>query len=173
MKPGPKADVTPDRFWTRVDKSDPDGCWLWTGCTTAAGYGRLSWGSVLSSAHRVAYMLAVGPIQPGEHILHRCDNPPCCNPAHLSAGTNRDNMLDAASKGRGPWMSRRFLTPDQADVIRTSGQGTTALARQYGVGESTVRKIRDGVTYRTVGETAPEWRRHNLAKVLDHGRGVA
>jgi hypothetical protein len=146
---------SPEDFWRRVDKTrGGDACWPWTGCLSN-GYGRLSFQRSLTSAHRVAYTLTNGPIPDGLHVLHACDNPPCCNPRHLSVGTNGDNMADAASKGRGPWMSRRILTAEQADLIRASDESITALARRYGVGESTVRKIRHGVIYRTVGKTAP------------------
>jgi hypothetical protein len=59
-------------------------------------------------AHRVAYQLATGTtladepkLRPGSVcVLHTCDNPPCCNPAHLRLGTQGENVRDAAAKGR-------------------------------------------------------------------------
>lgn len=91
-----------ERFWRKVDKSGE--CWVWTGCRHVAGYGRFNtqdaqWSGVVY-AHRMAWELTHGPIPPGLHVLHRCDNPPCCNPEHLWLGTNADNHADKVQKGR-------------------------------------------------------------------------
>ena len=97
-------DKTPEqRFWAMVEKSDlPNACWLWTGHKTKDGYGKLymqSFGYQIYT-HRISYMLAYGSIPIGFHVLHRCDNPPCCNPSHLFLGTQQDNMRDREAKGR-------------------------------------------------------------------------
>jgi hypothetical protein len=89
------------------------GCWEWRLRKDAGGYGRLKiqMGSRSSfrmeAAHRYAYSIFVGPIPDGMNVLHRCDNPPCCNPDHLFVGTQQDNMRDMHAKGRGPKGYRR------------------------------------------------------------------
>lgn len=90
---------TPETFWRRV-RQDADRCWEFMGALTAAGYGLVGYQGRLVYAHRLAYELAVGPIPDGLRILHTCDNPPCCNPAHLRAGTAADNSRDMVAKGR-------------------------------------------------------------------------
>lgn len=94
------------RFWSYVDKRAEDECWLWTGHLVGhMGYGRFMWSrrprrSV--TAHRAAYMLAhkIDSIPKGMLACHSCDNPRCCNPAHIWLGDNAQNMADMVRKGR-------------------------------------------------------------------------
>lgn len=88
------------RFWSRVDRRGPDECWQWTGATDSHGYGQLTIHNRHVGAHRLAYTFTVGSIPAGLCICHTCDNPPCCNPAHLFIGTMSDNLRDCAQKGR-------------------------------------------------------------------------
>ncbi|WP_125921833.1 HNH endonuclease signature motif containing protein [Hymenobacter lapidarius] len=94
-----------ERFWTMVDKTE--GCWNWTGALNNAGYGMISdragaapGSSTAKRAHRLSYKMLKGPIPEGGHVLHSCDNRKCVNPAHLSIGTNEDNIADRVGKGR-------------------------------------------------------------------------
>ena len=92
------------RFWKRVDVRGPDECWPWLAGTTEKGYG-VFWPRKgrPEGAHRVAWELSsTEPIPDGLDVMHSCDNPPCCNPAHLKPGTSSENHWDASSKGRIP-----------------------------------------------------------------------
>ncbi len=94
------------RFWKKVDKRTDVDCWNWIG-SKRLGYGLFVMDGrkgkfKIDSAHRVSYMLNIGPISVDLLVLHRCDNPSCVNPKHLFLGTHGDNMKDKANKGRAP-----------------------------------------------------------------------
>lgn len=77
-----------------------DECFVWKGARIPTGYGQKLVNGVVKYTHRIAYEWANGPIPEGLLVLHKCDNPPCCNPDHLFLGTAKDNMQDCMKKGR-------------------------------------------------------------------------
>ena len=91
-----------ERFWEKVDRRGPDDCWPWLAGTDGHGYGAFTVSpGQQRAAHVVAYELATGKmLEAGIFGCHTCDNPPCCNPAHVFPGTPADNAHDRDAKGR-------------------------------------------------------------------------
>jgi hypothetical protein len=131
-------------------------CREWQRSRNDDGYGRLTFEGKRDKAHRVAYVLAKGPVPDGLCVCHTCDNPPCCNPAHLFLGTKNENNLDKQAKGRarggganpnpvrGSSHGQAKLTDHEVMAIRAAwakGEQQTTLARQHGVSLSTVHLI--------------------------------
>jgi hypothetical protein len=125
-------------------------CLIWQGAKTRDGYGVMGIGrGKQHRAHRVAYELANGPIEPGAVICHRCDTPLCVNPAHLFAGTPGDNTRDMHAKGRA--VVRRGADHHASKVshadrdcirsLRQAGQTLEQIAARYGVAFQTVSAI--------------------------------
>lgn len=135
-------------FWARVDVREPDECWPWRGGRDRHGYGKsVRWGK----AHRMAYALANGAAATGM-VLHSCDNPACCNPAHLRDGTAADNVRDMIERRRwrprvGELNTRARLTWAEVAAIRArmaAGETAREVAADFGVHPRTISKIAAG-----------------------------
>lgn len=146
-----------ERFWSKVDTSGD--CWIWTASRDTRGrYGQfmITDDGVhrRHAAHRVAWLLTHGDFPPpGKVVCHRCDNPPCCNPAHLFVGTQADNLRDMWSKGRGHDGSQiargeaRYNAVLTADLVRkirqerADGSPVKEIAQRYGLDRGHVRGV--------------------------------
>lgn len=143
------SERTKERFWAKVDRNAERDCWPWLAYRSARGYGYfgLSTKRIVKATH-VALTLSGAPRPSERHgALHRCDNPPCCNPAHLFWGTQAENTKDAYDKGRkkpmrGTIAKRSKLTEADVLAIRASPEGVAALGRRYGIGPAHVGNIR-------------------------------
>lgn len=89
-----------ERFWSKVSiTANPNKCWNWT--ANGQRYGSFKIGAGEYKSNRIAYFLHHNIDPMFLSVIHSCDNPKCCNPAHLSLGTHDDNMKDMVNKGRG------------------------------------------------------------------------
>jgi hypothetical protein len=149
-----ELNIVRDRFMSKVDtESDPNGCWLWLGWINEGGYGGFGIGTRMVRAHRAAWMLFRGLIPPNMMVMHRCDNPPCVNPIHLSLGTHKENMEDRAQKGRTPktWnRPTRQQILEIRELFATGAYTKTRIAEKFGMRVRTITDILLGKRYKKV-----------------------
>lgn len=137
-----------DKFLKKLD----DECWPWTASKCSKKYGTFWDGARVESAHRQAWIFANGPLPAGAHVLHRCDNPTCVNPAHLFLGDNADNVRDKVSKGRAKGLKGEAhpnskLTESDVRMIRmrlASGETCISIAKAFGVTDVLISYIKLG-----------------------------
>lgn len=137
-------------FWKRVDIRSDEECWNWTGSKTTQGYGRVLINYQRKWAHRIAFELTYGSIPEGKVLMHRCDNPSCVNPVHLTIGTQSENVADMDEKGRrrppkAEKHGRAKLTWEQvAEIRQRYVRGKVRqldLAIEFGVNQATIGDI--------------------------------
>lgn len=131
------------RFWDKVDVRGKDDCWPWKAGVSKSGYGAFWYCGKTIGAHCFAYG------NPAIVVRHTCHVPLCCNPAHLRAGTQQDNVADRVTAGRsarGRMPANTILDKAKADAIRTALGTTTQrrIAAAFGVSEQTVCDIKHG-----------------------------
>jgi transposase len=138
-----------------------DDCWEWQGLKGKKGYGGLKIYDALRVCkrrtvlvHRISYELFIGPIPEGLGVLHKCDNPPCCNPNHLFIGTNADNRADCVAKDRhskGEQHTKAKLTEQHVIEIKAlliDGMPQRKIAKKYGVGHTVIGSIKNGLSWK-------------------------
>jgi len=123
-------------------------CVEWDGYFDKDGYGLSQYDGKLWRVTRLEWTRKIGSIPDGMYVLHRCDNPPCFEIAHLFLGTQADNMRDKVSKGRqsyGESHGRSVLSSDQVKKIRelwaTGRFFQRDLARDFGVTQPHISDI--------------------------------
>ena len=132
------------KFEACVEKKE-EGCWEWLASTKPAGHGQICLQGSILLAHRVAYAIAYG--DPGQlQVNHKCNNPKCCRPDHLYAGTQQQNLLDIDPEVR--MLRNGRLTFLQVLHIFYSARPQKELMDLYGVVRSTVSQIQNKKHYR-------------------------
>lgn len=123
------------------------------GCTFDSGYGAFLFEGKHWTIHRLSYFFQYGFVPP--QLNHKCNEPLCCNPQHLYAGTQLENMKDRKMNGgwRGDigekcWNAK--LTHAAVRAIRESTETNKELARKFGVNASQISRARAGVRWKGV-----------------------
>lgn len=141
-----------EKFEARVIRGAPDACWPIEGAKgNPAGHVHISTGSAVKPpyirvyAHVYAWEQAHGRFKPaGTVVMHTCDNPRCCNPAHLQLGTQRENILDSIDKGRYNAFGRQKLNATKVHEIRAmakAGELQRVIAAKFGIARHSVSAI--------------------------------
>jgi len=125
-------------IWERVSPEPNSGCWLWTG-GASHGYGVMRVDGCTVRVHKEVWERLHG--RTDLFVCHKCDVPLCCNPDHLFAGTQTDNMSDCARKGRHGYTK---LTPEQRLAIKTDPRPQYKIAAAYGINQTRVSQIKRG-----------------------------
>ncbi len=135
-------------FRKKVSAGAADECWLWTGGKNQDGYGRfhlhVDGKRRTKQAHHVAYFLKHGRWP--AYVLHACDTPACCNPAHLREGTHQENIDECWNKRRGRRFKNTHLLPEIERRI-AGGERNRDICRALGINNDAVSRIRNGHIY--------------------------
>lgn len=148
------------RLLSFIEQRGEDECWPYTGCIGTWGYGSFYLNGRNVNAHNATHRLLVGPVPAGKVVCHRCDNPSCCNPAHLFVGTQGDNVRDCVAKGRGrrqfeagsghPRHNGKltFAVVERAKQLYASGVSQTEIGRRLGVHSATISRAVRGESWK-------------------------
>lgn len=140
------------RFWSKVDKEAPDGCWLWTGTPGRLGYATIKMGgrdgrNVL--VHRWSYERCVGPIPTGLDLDHKCHTESetclggktclhrlCVNPEHLEPVTERENSIRSLGPSginhrKTHCIRGHEFSEENTRIVRGGGRSCRACARMH------------------------------------------
>ena len=135
-------------FWKRVQKTD--GCWLWTGAKTKAGYGMFEGvEGARISVHRFSFEWHTGEVPGDLLVCHTCDNRVCVNPAHLFLGSHAENSRDMVRKRRNH-LPQRKITFEIAEQIRAAvaaGMSQEEAGHKFGLSQTSISKVILGKCY--------------------------
>lgn len=148
-------------FWSKVNMKGNEGCWIWRGCITAVGYGKVKLSQVTYRAHRVAFILNGGETSEDRpYVLHSCNNKLCVNPSHLRSGSPQENendkmLVGAQAKGSGHG-SAKLNESQVLEMLRmTNNERGSAgkLSAIFGICRRHVDKILKGAAWRHISKT--------------------
>ena len=131
------------REWIGARTIQRGECMLWLRACDRYGYGHFHAGGKTRLAHREVMGWVLGrPLRRSEFVLHACDTPSCVNPAHLSVGTQRQNMAQSVARETTRRRYRRLTGAAASSIVRLLNEGLSRkeVARLVGVSLSSVKR---------------------------------
>lgn len=155
-RPYPTRDELGEQFAAKFHASyqTGEGCWEWAQTKFANGYGAVCYGGRVLQAHRVSYVLEHGSVETSKFVCHKCDNPACVRPDHLFLGTQKQNMADMLTKGRG---NVRHGEYSGSAKLNDGKVRFARIAHQCGMTYTRIGQI-FGVSYKTIEQAVKRQR---------------
>jgi hypothetical protein len=133
----------------RYSRAQPSGCRVWTRYIGPHGYAQIEHEGRLQPAHRVMYILTVGPLEPGAVVDHICRNRACVSPAHLRSATRMENARYAAPQSRGSSRFKGVVVQPQGYIQAYIGEnGSTIYLGSFRSEEDAARAYDEAATER-------------------------
>lgn len=134
------------RFHAKIERIPGIDCWIWIGSQKSNGYGDFWFQHKVIGAHRASHLMFKGPVPEDHDVCHKCDVRCCVNPAHLFIGSRLENMQDAKAKKRTKSGTAK-LTREQVAIIRGSNLRVYEIAKELGISQNIVSRVRLGRYY--------------------------
>lgn len=119
---------------TTVDKVT--GCWNWNKSCNSAGYGHFTRNGKYWTTHKFVFTMVKGTIPEGNVVRHSCHNTRCCNPDHLSVGTDLDNYHDSfethrnkIDKKKQNWFIDGWVYDNIKDAVSFTGISKNSICK--------------------------------------------
>ena len=177
---GHRAELTLEElFRQNVTIEEGSSCWIWKGHCKQVGYGWFQFRRLKDYAHRVAYLLANGPVPEGKSVSHKCNNKLCVNPEHLMLESYRAYCVATepakhCACGCGSMLTKGKAIYKPGHWAKTSNGRKNDMARFFAhVDKSqdcwiwTGHKDKHG--YGSLSYEGKHWKTHRLSYYLTHG----
>jgi transposase len=134
------------REYVEEDRGWKSPCWIWQLKISKFGYGKRKIAGKEEPAHRIFYEAKYGKVPEGLCLDHLCRVRCCVNPDHLEAVTELENkrrgLVAKVSKKQAASISDMYK----------SGMSQYEIARKFGLQQSQISRILNGVRWAGIVE---------------------